>query len=109
MTFQVFILNGSGSRYLMDENKHNPPQIIQNAGWLLNIKEWSDIYPMLVKPGGLLNHVQPDSVANERVLALFVRDEVLLPLKLQYKQCKFQLKRVRGGRVEYGGCRTRIA
>ncbi len=55
---------------------------------------------MLVKPSGHFDHVEPARVANERALALFVWDEVLLPTKICYKQCKCWVERVRNGQVK---------
>ena len=57
----------------MDDDQHNPPQILRNAIYLLHIKVRTDIKLMLVKPGSHLNHVEPAGVGNERTLAPFVR------------------------------------
>ncbi len=55
---------------------------------------------MLVKPGGHFDHVEPARVANERALAPFVQDEVLLPTKIRYEQCKCRVERVGNGQVK---------
>ncbi|CAK9257996.1 unnamed protein product [Sphagnum jensenii] len=55
---------------------------------------------MLVKPGGHFDHVEPTRVANERALAPFVRDEVLLPTKIRYEQCKCRVERVGNGQIK---------
>ncbi|CAM6014691.1 unnamed protein product [Sphagnum balticum] len=55
---------------------------------------------MLVKPSGHFDHVEPVCVTNEKALALFVRDEVLLPTKIRYEQCKCRVERVGNGQVK---------
>ena len=95
MTLKGFTPDGRDARDIMDNEQHNPPQIVWHAIWLLPTKVCADIDPMLVKPVGHINHVQSASVANERALAPFVRDEVLLPKKIRYKWCKHRVKRVR--------------
>ena len=84
VTLQAFTQDGSDAWDLMDEDQHNPPQILRNAIYLLHIKVRTDIKPMLVKPGSHLNHVQPVSVKNERALAPFVQYKVLLPMNIQH-------------------------
>ncbi len=84
----------------MDEEHQNPPRIIRHAIWLLLLKVRDDSEPMLIEPGGHFDHAEPVRVANERALALFVRDEVLLPTKIRYEQCKCQVERVGNGQVK---------
>jgi hypothetical protein len=55
---------------------------------------------MPVKPGGHFDHGEPARVANERALAPFVRDEVLLPTKIRHEQCKCRVERVGNGQVK---------
>jgi len=72
----------------MDKEHQNPPRIVRHAIWLLFLKVCNDSELMLVKLGGHFDHVEPARVVNERALALFVRDEILLPTKICYEQCK---------------------
>ena len=85
MILQGFTQDGSNIRYLMDNEQQNTQQIIRHASWLLHLKVLTGSEPMLFKPGGYLN---TESVPNERALDPFVRDEVLIPTKIQYEQCK---------------------
>ena len=84
----------------MDYKQQNPPQLGWHASWLLILKVRDKSEPMLVKPGGRLNHVDPAGVTNERAMALFIRDEFLLPKKIRYHRCKGWVKLVRDGQVE---------
>ena len=72
----------------MDDEQQNTPRFVWNARWLLLLEVRNDSDPMLVKPGGHFNHVDPMGVANGRALALFVRDEFLLTTKIRYNRCK---------------------
>ncbi len=56
----------------MDEEHQNTPRIVRHAIWLLFLEVRDDSKPMLVKPGGHFDHVEPACVANERALAPFV-------------------------------------
>ncbi len=84
----------------MDEEHQNPPRIVWHAIWLLFLEVRDDSKPMLVKLGGHFDHVEPTRVANERALVPFVRDEVLLPTKICYKQCKCRVERVGNGQIK---------
>ena len=88
VTLEESTKDGGDSRNLMNSDQKNPPKIVRNASWLLHIKVSTYIEPMLVKPCVNLNHVQPASVVNEKAMALFVRDEVLLLRKIRHEQCK---------------------
>jgi len=85
----------------MDEEHQNPPRIVRHAIWLLFLEVHNDSEPMLVKPGGHFDHVEPARVANERALAPFVRNGVLLPTKIRYEQCKCRVERVRNGQIKW--------
>jgi hypothetical protein len=84
----------------MDEEHQNPPRIVQHEIWLLFLKVCDDSEPMLVKPGGHFDHVERMHVANEKALAPFVQDEVLLPMKIRYEQCKCRVEGVGNGQVK---------
>ncbi len=100
MPLQGFARDGNDARDLMDEEHQNPPQIVQHAIWLLFLEVRDDSEPMLVKPSGHFDHVEPARVTNERALASFVRDEVLLPTKIHYEQCKCRVEHVENGQVK---------
>ena len=100
VTLQLFTRYGSNARYLMDDEQQNPPRTVRHASWILLLEVRNDSKPMLVKPGGHLYHVDPARVANERALAPFVQDEVLLPTEIRYDRCKRQVKLVRDVQVE---------
>ena len=68
----------------MDNKQQNPPRLVWHEIWLLLFKVRDDSEPMLVKPGGHFDHVDPEGVANERGLDPFVRDEFLLTTKIRY-------------------------
>ncbi|CAK9211024.1 unnamed protein product [Sphagnum troendelagicum] len=95
-----FARDGSDARDFMDKEHQNPPRIVWHAIWLLFLEVRDDSEPMLVKPGGHFDHVEPTRVANERALAPFVRDEVLLPTKIRYEQCKYRVERVGNGQIK---------
>jgi hypothetical protein len=84
----------------VDEEHQNPPRIFRHTIWLLFFEVRDDSEQIPVKPGGHFNHVEPARVANERVLAPFVRDEVLLRTKLRHEQCKCRVERVGNGQVK---------
>ena len=90
VTLQGFTRNGSDACNLMDDEQQNPPQIVWHASWLLIFKVRNASEPMLLKPGGHFDHVEPAGVANERALAPFVRDEFLLPTKIRYHRCNVE-------------------
>jgi hypothetical protein len=83
-----------------DEEHQNPPRIVRHAIWLLFFEVRDCSKPMPVKAGGLFDHVEPARVANERALAPFVQDDVLLPTKIRQEQCKCRVERVGNGQVE---------
>ena len=83
VTLQEFTQDVSDAHNLMDNEHQNPPQNFRHASWLLILKVCGYIDPMLVKTCGHLYHVDPACVANERALAPFVRDKVLLPTKIR--------------------------
>ena len=99
-TLKGFTRDGSNSCDLMDKTQYNPPWIVLHESWILHLKVRTDRDPMLFKPGGQINHVHPASVANERALASFVRDEVLTKTKIRYERFKNWVKLVRDGQVE---------
>ena len=69
--------------------KQNPPPTRSGMrDGILLFEVSDDSEPMLVKPGGHFNHVEPAGVANEMAQAPFVRDEFLLPTKIRYHRCK---------------------
>ena len=83
VTLQGFTHDGSDACDLMDDEQHNPLRLVWHASWLLLLEVRNKSEPMLVKPGGHLNHVEPEGVANERTLAPFGRDEFMLPKKIR--------------------------
>ena len=88
VTLQGFTRDGSNACNLIDNQQQNPPRLVFHTSWLLLFKVRNDNKPMIVKPGGHFNHVEPVGVANERALAPFVRDEFLMPTKIRYHRCK---------------------
>ena len=88
VTLQGFTLDGRNTCNLMDDEQQNPPRLVMHTIWILIFEICDDSEPMLVKPGGRFNHVEPAGVSNERALALFVRDEFMLPTKIRYHRCK---------------------
>ena len=64
VTLKAFTQDGSNACNLMDDEQQNPPRLDWNASWilLLEVRDYSD--PMLVKPGGHFNNVEPVGVAN---------------------------------------------
>lgn len=94
MTLQRFIRNGSDARGLIDDEQCNLPQLVRHASWRFLLKVCGESLPMIVKPGGHLNHVKPAGVANERALAPLIRDEVLFLVRIRRDQYKFRVKLV---------------
>ena len=94
VTLQVFTQDVSYACNIIDDNRQNPPKMVWHASWILHLKIRTKRNLILVKPCGHLNHVQLASVANERALTPFVRDEVLLPKNIQYGRCKSRVKHV---------------
>ena len=88
VTLQGFTRDGSNACDLMDDGQQNPPRLLWHTSWLLLLEVRDVSEPMLVKPGGHFNYVDPAGVANERAMSPFVRDEFLLPTKIRYHQCK---------------------
>ena len=88
VTLQGFTQDGRDACDLMYDKQYNPPQLVQHASWILLLEVRDDSEPMLVKPGGHFDHVDPEGVANERGLDPFVRDEFLLTTKIRYNRCK---------------------
>ena len=72
MTLQEFTRDSSDACNLMDNEQQNPSRLVWHASWLLIFEVRENSEPMVVKPGGHFNHVEPASVANERALDLFV-------------------------------------
>ena len=71
VTLQVFTQDGRYVCNIMDKDQQNPPRLVWNASCILLLKVRDNSEPVLVKPGGHFNHVEPEGVANERALALF--------------------------------------
>lgn len=55
---------------------------------------------MLVELGGELHHIEPACVTNDRALAPFFWNEVLLTAQIRDDICKGRIKLVRNGQVE---------
>ena len=84
VTLQGFTRDGSDTCNLMEDEQYNPPQIVWHASWILLFEVRDDSEPMLVKPGGHFNHVEPAGVTNKMAIAPFIRNEFLLLTKIRY-------------------------
>ena len=96
VTLQGFTQDIRDACDIMDSDQYNQLRIVRNAIWLLHLEVHADNEKMIVKPGGQLNHGKSVSVANERALARFVPENILLPKNIQYEQCKHQVKTCQG-------------
>ena len=63
-TLQVFTQDGSNACNLMDNEQHNTPRLVCHTSWILLLGVRSNSGPMLVKPGGHFNYVEPAGVVN---------------------------------------------
>ena len=96
VTLQGFTKDIRDACDIMDGEQYNQLRIVRNAIWILHLEVHADNEKMIVKPGGQLNHGKSVSVANERALARFVPENILLPKNIQYEQCKHQVKTCQG-------------
>ena len=68
---QGFTQDGRDACDLIDDKQHNPPRLVLHSSWILLLEVCNNSEPMLVKPGGNFNRVEPAGVANDRSLAPF--------------------------------------
>ena len=88
VSLQVFSCDSSDAHNIMDGKKHKSPQLIRHARRIILLKLHVNSKPVLVKPVGRLDPVDPTRVTNKIPLALILLDEIIMTTKLHHEKCE---------------------
>ena len=86
MSLQGFSCYNSDAHNITDDKKHKSPRLIWHARRILLLKLHVNSNPVLVKPVGHLDHVEPTRVTNKISLSLLLLDEIIMTTKVHHEK-----------------------